>query len=136
MSDEKIDKVTVKVEVEIEVPYEDWIQYLTECTDIFMSGYCGQWLRGVDRDETGWLTWEDDEDHRNGEEPDREEALRAWKAGEALPAHWFRLDRAAAIKAYVIGVQKWGVNWFEDKGDAGTYDVVIQRALLGEYRYA
>ena len=138
----KKDAVKATAEVEVNVPREDWIDYLTKEVDIFMRGYCGYWLRGVKRDEKlGWLVWEDDEIHSQGEEPKLKAALAAWKAGKPLPQgepgcqRWYRLDEAAAVKAYVEGVKLWGVNWFEEKGDACTYDVAIQMALLGEIRY-
>lgn len=121
----------------IEVPREEWIDYLTKEVDIFMTGYCGYWLRGVEKTKArGWLVWEDDEDHAKGKEPDRKEALRAWRAGEALPAGWYRLDEAAAIKAYHEGIKLWGADWFEPHGDADGYDIAIQMALLGEHRYS
>ena len=63
-----------------------WIDYCTKHSDIFLRNYCGYWLRGVEHDESiGWLAWEDDEKSRFDDEPNREAAVRAWRAGEALP---------------------------------------------------
>ena len=62
-------------------------------------------------------------------------AERAFKSGKPLPENYYRLDEAAAVRAYVEGCKRWGADWFESKGDATTYDVVIQLALLGEIRY-
>jgi len=111
-----------------------WVEYLTRWPDIFGRQYAGTWLRGVERDRTGWLCWEDDERHRRGEEPDREEALRAWRDNLPLPKGWYRLDRAAALRAWEDGVKRWGVDWYEET-DANREDVVVQLALLGEIRY-
>jgi hypothetical protein len=104
---------------------------------IFGRGYCGYWLRGVERDASlGWLCWEDDEQHSFDAEPDRAEALRAWRAGEPLPKGWYRLNEETAVRAFVEGVKKWGPAWFDgEHGDGNGYDVVIQMALLGEVRY-
>lgn len=126
---------TIKVEVEVEVPEEDWILFLIQHPDIFGRNYCGYWLRGVEHDpKLGWLCWEDDEQHRCDKEPDRAWALAAWRSGSDLPTGWFRLDRAAAERAFGAGCKRWGADWFE-QGDATRYDVVLQLALLGEIRY-
>ena len=129
--------VTTTLTKPIEVPREDWIDYLTQCNDIFKSVYCGYWLRGVERTKArGWLVWEDDEEHATGKEPNRKEALAAWRAGKALPAGWFRLDEAMAVKAYHEGIKLWGEGWFETHGDADGYDIALQMAMLGELRYS
>jgi hypothetical protein len=127
-------KLTHTFQVTIEID-EAWIEYLTQHSDIFGRLYAGYWLRGVEHDKyRGWLCWEDDEEHRKGEEPDREAALKAWEAGETLPERWFRLDRAMAIRAWIEGVKRWGVDWI-DGTDATREDVVVQLAMLGEIRY-
>ncbi len=113
----------------------EWVEYCTQYADLLERDHCGYWLRGVERDDAlGWLTWEDDEQHSPGEEPEREAAIAAWRAGAELPKGWYRLDRDAAVKAWGAGVKKWGVDWYED-ADAHSYDCVIQMALLGEHRY-
>lgn len=122
---------TFSVTVEID-PF--WVEYLTHYPDIFGRQYAGYWLRGVEQDEYGWLCWEDDEKCARGSEPNRTEAFVAWVTGEPLPAHWFRLDRAAALRAWEEGVKRWGVDWYQHT-DAQREDVVIQLALLGELRY-
>ena len=110
-----------------------WVEYLTRYTDIFGRQYAGYWLRGVERDdERGWLCLEYDE--RGREPPYRIEALAAWRAGEKLPPGWYRLDRAAALRAWEEGVKRWGVDWYRQT-DAGREDEVIQLSLLGEIRY-
>ncbi len=112
-----------------------WVQYLTGHTDIFGQQYVGYWLRGVDRHpERGWICWESDDQHRHGDEPNREEAVRSWALGQPLPKGWYRLDRAAALRAWEEGVKRWGVDWYENT-DAAREDVVIQLSLLGEVRY-
>jgi hypothetical protein len=126
-------KHTFSLTVDVE-PF--WIAYLTHYPDIFAGNYVGYWLRGVENlPELGWLCWEDDEKGRlHGHEPNGKEAMRAWRAGEPLPKHWFRLDRAAALRAWEEGVKRWGVDWYEE-ADATSYDIVLQLALLGEIRY-
>lgn len=111
-----------------------WIEYLTKYPDIFDSNRAGYWLRGVEHNITGWLVWEDDEKCKPGDEPNRAEALREWMLGNPLPEHWYRLDRAAAIRAWEEGVKRWGVDWYEE-ADSTREDVVVQLALLGEVRY-
>ncbi len=129
--------VQAKVEFDVGVPVESWIDWLTLSGDVFSRNYIGNWARGVEQDDAlGWLVWEDDESHDHDEEPDRDAAVAAWKASDSLPANWYRLDKAMAIKAYIVGVRTWGDNWFETKGDANTYDYVLQMAMLGEERYS
>jgi hypothetical protein len=124
-------RVTANFEVAID---PDWIEYLTVDPDIFGAA-CGYWLRGVERDAAlGWLVWEDDNKCRHGEEPNAAEAVAAWREGKPLPPHWFKLDKDAAIRAWIEGVKKWGVDWY-DQVDAEREDVVVQLALLGEIRY-
>jgi len=114
---------------------EFWINYVTQCSDLFLTSYAGYWLRGVEHDnERGWLVWEDDEKCRHGKEPQSKEALAAWRSGAELPPHWFRIDRSTALRAWEEGVKRWGVGWYED-ADAASYDIVLQLALLGEERY-
>ena len=66
-----MEKETVKytMTIEVEIPVENWIDYLMKDNEIFGTA-CGYWLRGVARDETGWLVWVDDEKCRHGEEPE------------------------------------------------------------------
>ena len=116
-----------------------WVDYLTGYTDIFGPQYVGYWMCGVDRHpERGWLCWEFAGPHggrcRRGEEPDREEAIRAWALGQPLPKGWYRLDRATALRAWEEGVKRWGVDWYAQV-DAPREDLVLQLALLGEVRY-
>jgi hypothetical protein len=113
----------------------EWIKFCTWETDLFSRNYCGYWLRGIECDkERGWLVWEDDERHAMGKEPNLRAARKAWKEGAPLPKGYYRLDKAAAVKAWSIGVLGWGEKW-HDEGDAPRYDCVIQKALLGEERY-
>jgi hypothetical protein len=127
----------IKVELYVDVPGNDWIEYLTKYTDIFGQDYCGYWARGVARDpDKGWLVWEDDGEHDYDAEPNRAKAIAAWKADDKLLPGWHRLDRQAAINAYIEGVKRWGLNWMDgDNNDARGYDTVVQLALLGEVRY-
>jgi hypothetical protein len=114
---------------------DDWIEYTMRYSDIFSSSCAGYWLRGVALGPQGWLVWEDDDKCQSGQEPNREIAMKAWELdANPLPEHWFRLDRAAAIRAWEEGVKRWGVDWYEE-ADAQREDVVLQLALLGEVRY-
>lgn len=126
-------KIKVKFELEVEVPQEEWIDFLTQYRDIFARNYCGYWLRAVEWDsKLGWLVWEHDE---NWELPSNvKEVEHNWQRGLAVPKHFYCLNEAMAIKAFEEGVKKWGEDWFEN-GDAGRYDFVLQLAMLGEHRY-
>jgi hypothetical protein len=115
----------------------DWTEMLLEYSDIFMTGYCGYWLMGVDNTEDlGYLCYEfEDESAPMGiDHPDYVEADRAWRAGEALPKNWHVLNKQVAAKAFVEGVKKYGVDWYQN-GDSESYDYVMQMALLGEIVY-
>ncbi len=134
----KRDSLTVKVEFEVQVPKQDWIEYLTQCSDMFRTNYCGYWMRGIEHTrDRGWLCWV----HGNDEEPAdfnvlKLTAIAAWRKGEALPAGFLRLDKAAAIRAYTEAVKRWGVRWMEGRhNDAVGYDMAIQLALLDETKY-
>lgn len=139
-NDEKPTSEKATVTIDVEVPVESWIDWLTQSTDVFGRDYIGYWACGVQHEAAlGWLIFEDEAGEFRGlddVEPNHNEALAAWRAGEKLPTGWHKLDKEMAIKAYVIGVRTWGINWFEEKGDANTYDYVLQMAILGEERYA
>lgn len=133
-------KVTVTLDVEVD---PIWIEFCTsKYVDVFIYGYCGYWMCGMEHNDTlGWLCYEYD---WGGDEPQPIDQVRespqypaivkSWEAGETLPPHWFRLNEELAIKAWAEGVKKYGINWFED-GDANTYDNVLQLTLLGELVY-
>jgi len=129
-------KVTVTIDVEVD---PDWIEFCTsEYVDVFMSGYCGYWMGGVEHDpKLGWLVHLSD-DGKNArqasQDPKYKSILKAWKAGEDLPEGWHRLNEELATKAWTEGVKKYGTDWFEN-ADAYTYDYVIQTALFGETVY-
>lgn len=128
----------------------DWLAMCTLWSDVFSTDYIGYWARGVKQNnDLGWLVWEFEEDERfnaanlGGEKEDRMyhmEAIRAWKAGKPLPPHYHALNREAAVKGYLAMVSlprengQGGLDWYEN-GDATTYDVAIQLALLGELKY-
>jgi hypothetical protein len=129
------DKVTVTLEVEVN---PDWIEFVTHYPDIFMTDHCGYWMYGMEQeDELGWLVHEHDEMHSVREIADHPEypaIVKAWREGKELPDNWFRLNKETAIKAWAEGVKRYGMDWYET-GDAITYDVVLQMAILGEVRY-
>ena len=124
---------TMTVEVD-----PQWVDYLTQHSTIFgRPYYAGYWARGAEHDpELGWLVWEDDEQHGRGREPEREAALRAWRAGEPLPARWYRLDRATALRMWEEGTKQWGIGWYDSpEHDGAREDELLQLTLLGEVRY-
>jgi hypothetical protein len=147
--EEKDPVVKATMEIEVAVPRDNWIDYLTQFSDILGHDYIGYWARGAFRNKRGWLLWEFEMDQRplpagvhyvdhlsaQSENKLHATAIRAFKDGEALPPHYHALDEAAAIKAYLCGVEWKGVDWFDD-GDCDAYDYVLQQALLGEQRYA
>lgn len=124
--------ISVTLTCEVLIPVKNWIEYLTKYSDIFgTTYYCGYWLLRIVRDDTGWLCWEHcDENSQN----DHDQALKAFKEGGVLPPRYFRLDKDAAIKAYLEGCKRGGLGWF-NQADGSDYDVAIQLALLGEIRY-
>lgn len=131
-------KAQVSFEVEVE---PDWIDLCTKHNDLFMTSYCGYWMRGMEQDDKlGWLCYEFDYSStatsiRDMEDsPEYQSIVEAWRNGEKLPDHWYRLDEAAAIKAWVEGVKKFGTDWYEE-ADSTYYDIVIQMALLGSVVY-
>jgi len=112
----------------------DWMRAASD-REVFAYSCCGYWARGVEQQsDLGWLIWEAVEKCRPGEEPARDEALAAWRARTALPEGWLRLDGAAAQRAWVAGVRRWGESWFQ-RADQHRYDTVLQLALLAEVRY-
>lgn len=128
----------VKVELEVEVD-PGWIELVTECNDLFMTDHCGYWLSGMAHVKNkGWLVHEhsdiDDCASVQSKNPEYPAILKAWKEGKPLPDGWFSLDKEMAIKAYCEGIKRDGLNWYEE-GDAISYDIAIQLALLGEVRY-
>ena len=130
MSD-NVEKITATIEVTVD---PDWIELCTKHCDIFIHDICGYWMRGMKRqDDLGWLCHEFDSCVVNSSEYSK--IVKAWIDEKPLPEGWHRLDKAAAIKAYKVGVEKFGTDWYEN-GDANTYDTVVQLALLGEQRYA
>lgn len=132
---EDIIKVTVTIDVTVD---PEWIDYITQNPDIFMRDYCGYWMYGMERDkELGWLAHEHDETRTTTQvarSPEYNQIVADWRAGKPLPESWYRLDKAACVKAWAEGVKIYGVDWYEN-GDANTYDCAIQMALLGELRY-
>jgi hypothetical protein len=121
------------VQIEVEVP-QDWIEFCTKFADLFSRSYCGYWALGAAHDrKLGWLVF--DESTGGPSEEQLNDAIVAWKAGAVLPSGFYRLDEAAAVKAYGEGCKLWGVDWYDTRGDANTYDVVVQVALLGEVIY-
>lgn len=144
-------KVSVTLEVEVD---EQWIEFCTKYNDLFLNDYIGYWGHGIRptgrRD--AWLVWEGEEDPRLADLLAKEgvsvlqqlseesykllhdAARKAVKNGTPLPPYYHLLDAAAAGKAWVEGVKRKGLDWYEN-ADSTDYDVVIQLALLGEIKY-
>jgi hypothetical protein len=125
----------IKLETIVDVD-EDWISYLTKHGDIFQSQYCGYWMFGMEKSKTGWLCFEHNDDFVSDLiiNPEYKAIVDAWKAGSKLPDRWYRLDKDAAIKAYLEAYKRYGENWYHN-ADNVKYDVAIQLALLGEVKY-
>ena len=124
-----------KLQLTVE-PDEEWIDFLTNYSDIFMNPGIGYWARGMERDDKlGWLCFEHGDEVRPPVQTPKD-VLKKWRAGEKLPERWFRIDRNLAIRAQAEGIKLKGVGWY-DAGDtdAFTYDCVIQRVVFGEEKY-
>ncbi len=148
-----------QVTTEVEVP-DDWIDLVVRHADMFSHSYIGYWAYGrrpvtTAEDEceedmgdtppealappanprSAWLVYEMGDDGQPSNE-DEDRAVLAYRAGQPLPEGWHVLDEAAAARAHVEGVKRWGVEWQDgEHADAVGYDVVLQLALLGEVRY-
>ncbi len=124
----------MKTTIEFDVP-PAWIDYVTTDFEIFNRNYCGYWGAIVESHEfKGFLVWEHNDERPSDEGNEHDPAMVAFEYNTPLPKRYFRLDKAAAVRAYAEGVRRWGVGWYEG-GDASKYDIVIQMALLGEVRY-
>lgn len=152
---------TIKVEIEVNAEErESWINDFALNSDAFSRSACGYWMAGVDQDESlGWLVfefeaddaitfeavrayWNEPKASEHNPEPELDpaadpvrEIVALWRAGKELPKCWYRLDRAAAERAYAFGAAKHGEGFADGTCDATDYDCAIQRALLGEVRY-
>lgn len=120
----------------------EWVEFVTENVDIFMTDHCGYWLCGVmQKPGVGWIVRENDVDEF--ENLSRKEIhARDLAAGETFLATgkatlpYRLLDRKVASRAFTVGIKKWGADsWDDGEWDAGYYDYIIQMALLGEETY-
>ena len=116
---------------------DKWVQHATQAPDLFFRSCCGYWLAGMEQTKArGWLCYEFD-DRTTAEavmaHPDYPDIVAAWRAGRELPARWYRLDKAAATRAFVEGIKRGGVKWAQAGSDAE--DAAVQMALLGALRY-
>lgn len=131
-------KVNVSFEVEVD---KMWIDTCTKYNDIFMPSTSGYWMRGMEHsNKLGWLCYEFEYSRKAPQpyiveaSPEYKDIVKAWKAGEKLPDHWYRLNKETAIKAWAEGVKRYGVDWYQYT-DGTRDDVVIQMALLGDIVY-
>jgi len=132
------EKLTVTVTVDMEID-PCWIEHVTggpqAFVDVFLSSYSGYWLEGVEHDpKLGWLAYEFAAEDRHSTKKEKEEASKAWRAGEKLPAHFHALNLDVVKKSWQEGVKREGMEWYEN-GDGSTYDCALQLALLDEITY-
>jgi hypothetical protein len=131
---------TVAISVEVDPGWIDFVCGTNECgdgvegsTDVFMTQYCGYWLRGIEHDPAlGWLGFDCAAEDRYPTDDDEEvvAAITAWRAGAPLPRGFIRMDRDFALRAWAAGVRRGGARWYED-GDGITYDCAVQCAAFG-----
>lgn len=134
----KPEKVMVTMTVDVEVD-PMWVEHVTGgpegMCDVFLQGYSGYWMEGIDHDEKlGWLAYEFAAEDRHCTKRERAQATSAWKAGQPLPKHFHALNLEAAKKTWVEGAKKYGMDWFEN-GDGISYDCAVQLGLLGDVVY-
>ena len=128
-----MNKETIKqnVSFDVEIPI-DWIDFISNYTDIFGPTYCGYWAKGIyNENDIGWLLRDEEELFDDSNDSLAE---KLFIDNQELPKHYYRLDKDTAIKAYAEGIKRWGVNWYE-QADAISYDVVIQMALFNDVKY-
>lgn len=120
--------------LQVIVPGE-WIDFLTQYNDMFRTDHSGYWMYAAEETAEGWLAFEMFQDKRPTPYAVKR-ALDALVDKRELPARFFTIDRAFAVKAYLEGVKRWGVEWYhKHNADAADYDIVVQMAALGEVRY-
>jgi hypothetical protein len=113
---------------------ESFINDLINEVDVFAITFgSGYWAAGVHHQEdVGWLVWEHNDERVRDQ--DHSAAIRAFALGEPLPERYYRLDREAAIRAFLHGVRLFGATWL-DGIDGPQTDRVVQCALLGVEKY-
>lgn len=122
---------TITIEVDASQAKEWIAEVAGGSIDVFRTTHAGYWLRGVEFvEKRGWLVFNDEGDYPVCDK----DAIKAWRAGRALPEGYYRLDRAVALSAWKEGVKRWGVGWFHDQ-DATAWDIVLQIAILGDVIY-
>ena len=107
---------------------QGWIHDVALNVDIFR--YC-RWLRHLDGGNglfLAWNVWED-----SGKIPSKR-SLSGWRKGKQIPPHVYVINEDVATRAYIEGVKRWGVDWYEHS-DGNSYDTIMQVALLGDELY-
>jgi len=132
LHDRDLPRVTVEIVTEVD---PTWILLLCHHKDLLR--YCNYWLYVVARDGArGCLVWAPrDRSTGEGSRPSAEAeaaAFDAWVVEGDLPADFYRLDVAAAVSIWKLGVAEWGPSWFADDVDSDRSDVLLQRLLFGE----
>lgn len=131
------DSIIVNLSVQVHIPTESWIDFCLLHPDIFSPDYIGYWAYGVrpDNIKNQWIVIEESEMVSDVHMKTLVTATnRAILENKRLPKPCHLLNKETVIKAFLIGCEKWGVDWFET-ADGNNYDIVIQNALLGETRY-
>jgi hypothetical protein len=118
-----------------EIPPE-WLSEICLWPDIFSYSGIGYWAKGIDHDnQLGHLIWLFTEDKREGNGPHlHDDAVRSWRKCLPLPEHYHVLNRALAVRAWVIMSKLEGDKWHES-ADVEVTDNAIQLALFGEVLY-
>ena len=121
-------KLTVAIESN---EVDEFVKELTKSSDIFRRDHCGYWLVGIEcHILRGWLAF----DGESGCQRDDEMAIVRWNLNKSLPQGYYRLDYEFAIKAWIEGAKKYGVEWFGTLG-SNARDFAVQMAMFGEVVY-
>lgn len=120
---------------------EELIAFLAQESDIFTDDYCSHWAKGAwhgrncGQPDLGWLLWEEGAFDYDYEE-DHSAAIAAFRQpGQALPKHYYRLDKAMATRIVHQGVYQYGISFIDGEAGSDMIDVIIQKVLLGELTY-
>lgn len=133
--DPRTGKSQARVQVVFDLDQElmqSWIDMILNTNHILDNDFCGRWLGEVGRREGSHLVWE----YQSNAEGVWGDARRTWMASmwHAVPEHYHVLVEDTCIRAYVAGVQLWGVKWLSE-ADGWRMSQVLQIAMFGKCRY-
>ncbi len=132
-----------KLVISIDMP-SGWLEFCSNVDVISYNSYCGYWAEyWIDISENNspsikWLIYynpnNNDSIYPLTKVDSYQQAYKAASAGSRkMPEHWYLFDEEIAIKAYLEGVKKWGMDWYNDPNtDGRNYDTAIQLALFGK----